>query len=316
MPDAPTPEILALTVGGMTCAGCARHVTEALEAVPGVASADVPGWESGRADVSLDPDAPARLGVLVAAVEAAGYRAALDAEAPTETPTISGPVSGEGAPSGDGAPSLRLPVELNPLPEGDYDLVVIGGGSAAFAAALKTSELGGRAAIVNDGPGAGGLPIGGTCVNVGCVPSKATIRAAEAVHRAQRAAFDGVETSGRVADFGAVLAQVRALVAGLRQSKYVDVAGSDDAVDLVAGRARLAGRSDGLHTVEVEGRPALRARALLVATGARTFVPDVPGLADADFLTNDTVWDLTGAPDHLVVLGGGYVAVEAAQAFA
>jgi mercuric reductase len=324
MPDAPTPGTLTLTVGGMTCAGCARHVTEALEAVPGVASADVPGWESGRADVALADDAPARPGDLVAAVEAAGYRAALDDDAPTGAPPASGPATGYGAPpdappapSGDGAPSPRPPAEPGPLPERAYDLVVIGGGSAAFAAALKTSELGGRAAIVNDG-----LPIGGTCVNVGCVPSKATIRAAEAVHRAQRDAFDGVETSGRVADFGAVLAQVRALVADLRQSKYVDVAGADDAVDLVAGRARLAGREggplagDGLHTVEVEGRPALRARAVLVATGARTFVPGVPGLAGAGYLTNDTLWDLAEAPDHLVVLGGGYVAVEAAQAFA
>jgi mercuric reductase len=154
------------------------------------------------------------------------------------------------------------------------------------------------------------------------VPSKATIRAAEAVHRAQRTAFDGVETTGRVADFGAVLAQVRALVADLRQAKYVDVVSGDDAIDLVAGRARLAGRDGGplagggLHTVEVAGGPTLRARSVLVATGARTFVPDVPGLADAGFLTNDTLWDLGAAPDHLVVLGGGYVAVEAAQAFA
>ena len=251
MPD------LTLTVGGMTCAGCARHVTEALESVPGVASADVPGWESGRADVTLDPDAPADPAALVAAVEAAGYRAAVDGEAPP-APPADGPASGYGAPSeappapsGDGAPSAAPP-SLSDLPADAYDLVVVGGGSAAFAAALKTSELGGRAAIVNDA--AGGLPIGGTCVNVGCVPSKATVRAAEAVHRAQRQAFDGVETTGRVTDFGAVLTQVRALADELRQTKYVDVAGTDDAVTLVSGRARLAGRTDGLHTVEVDGR--------------------------------------------------------------
>ena len=314
MPD------LTLTVGGMTCSGCARHVTEALEALPGVASADVPGWKSGRADVTLADDAPSSSADLVAAVEAAGYRAALDTGAPGEAPAppASGPATGYGAPaeppaapSGDGAPSAFEPAAPESLPEGAYDLVVIGGGSAAFAAALKTSELGGRTAIVNDG-----LPIGGTCVNVGCVPSKATFRAAEAVHRAQRDAFDGVETTGRVADFGAVLAQVRALVADLREAKYVDVVSGDEAIDLVAGRARLAGRDGGLHTVEVSGGPTLRARSVLVATGARTFVPDIPGLADAGFLTNDTLWDLAAAPQHLVVLGGGYVAVEAAQALA
>ena len=313
MPD------LTLAVGGMTCTGCARHVTEALESVPGVASADVPGWESGRADVALDPDAPADPADLVAAVEAAGYRAAVDGETPP-VPPADGPASGYGAPadappepSGDGSPDAPLPL-LSDLPADAYDLVVVGGGSAAFAAALKTSELGGRAAIVND---ASLLPIGGTCVNVGCVPSKATIRAAEAVHRAQRSAFDGVETTGRVTDFGAVLAQVRALAAELRETKYVDVAGADDAVTLVEGRARLAGRTDGLHTVEVDGgAQTLRARAVLVATGARTFVPDVPGLEGTGYLTNETVWDLEEAPSRLVVLGGGYVAVEAAQAFA
>ena len=313
MPD------LTLAVGGMTCTGCARHVTEALESVPGVASADVPGWESGRADVALDPDAPADPADLVAAVEAAGYRAAVDGEAPP-VPPADGPASGYGAPadappepSGDGSPDAPLPL-LSDLPADAYDLVVVGGGSAAFAAALKTSELGGRAAIVND---ASLLPIGGTCVNVGCVPSKATIRAAEAVHRAQRSAFDGVETTGRVTDFGAVLAQVRALAAELRETKYVDVAGADDAVTLVEGRARLAGRTDGLHTVEVDGgAQTLCARAVLVATGARTFVPDVPGLEGTGYLTNETVWDLEEAPSRLVVLGGGYVAVEAAQAFA
>ena len=301
MLDAPTPDSLTLTVGGMTCAGCARHVTEALDALPGVASADVPGWESGQADVTLAVDAPSSPADIVAAVEAAGYRASVDG-APPEAPAT---------PSGDGASSAFQPDAPESLSVDAYDLVVMGGGSAAFAAALKTSELGGRTAIVNDG-----LPIGGTCVNVGCVPSKATIRAAEAVRRAQRTAFDGVETTGRVADFGAVLAQVRALVADLRQTKYVEVAANDAAIDLVAGRARLAGREGGLHSVEVAGGTTLRARSVLVATGARTFVPDIPGLANAGFLTNDTLWDLEAAPEHLVVLGGGYVAVEAAQAFA
>ena len=303
-----------LKIGGMTCPGCARHVTEALEALPGVASADVPGWQSGRAHVTLADDAPASTADLVGAVEAAGYRA----DADLYGPPASGPTADYGTqpqslagPSGDGAASAAEPAAPEPLPEGAYDLVVIGGGSAAFAAALKTSELGGRTAVVNDG-----LPIGGTCVNVGCVPSKATIRAAEAVHRAKRTAFDGVETTGRVADFGAVLAQVRALVADLRQAKYVDVVAGDEAIDVVAGRARLAGRDGGLHTVEVIGGRVLRARSVLLATGARPFVPDIPGLAGAGFLTNDAVWDLEAAPDHLVVLGGGYVAVEAAQAFA
>ena len=130
MPD------LTLIVGGMTCAGCAHRVTEALEGAPGVASADVPGWESGRADVALDAAAPADPADLVSAVEAAGYRAAVDGGAPP-APPANGPASGYGAPadeqpepSGDGAPS-STPL-LSDLPTDAYDLVVVGGGSAAL----------------------------------------------------------------------------------------------------------------------------------------------------------------------------------------
>ncbi len=89
------------------------------------------------------------------------------------------------------------------LANGEKHLVILGGGSAAFSAALKASELGGRATIINDG-----LPMGGTCVNVGCVPSKTLIRAAEALHRAASPPpFNGIETKGRLLDFKAVMDQ-------------------------------------------------------------------------------------------------------------
>jgi len=308
-----------LTIGGMTCDRCASHVTEALEQVSGVAAARVPGWRSGQAEVQLGADVDAA--ELVGAVEAAGYRASVqkeevsgEGEGARKEPEGGG-AEGYGGPldtRGDGAPVVEAPA-VAVGPEGDaYDLVVVGGGSAAFAAAIKVSELGGRAAIVNAGPEAGALPVGGTCVNVGCVPSKATIRAAEAVHRARRQAFHGVETSADVADFGAVMRQVQALVADLRDEKYVGVVEGDPNVTLVEGRARLSGA----HTVEVAGGPTLRAKRVLIATGARTFVPEVPGLEEAGYLTNEELYRLQERPEHLVVLGGRYVALENAQAFA
>jgi len=192
-----------------------------------------------------------------------------------------------------------------------YDLVIIGGGSAAFAAALKTSELGGHAVIVNAGPEHGGLPLGGTCTNVGCIPSKTLIRAAEAARRAQQTSFEGLRVAGEVTDFAAVTRQTQALVTELRRRKYVDVAGDDPNIAIIEGRARITSP----HVVEVEGQT-LRARNILIATGARPFVPAIPGLEEIDYLTNEELYRLETRPEHLLILGGRYIALESAQAFA
>ena len=289
---------IEIKIEGMTCAGCARRVTEALERVPAVEAAHVGDWQRGRAEATLREDIDAA--ELVGAVEGAGYGAAVNAvrSEKADTPV---PVEDGEAPEGDGeGPGADV-----------YDLIVVGGGSAAFAAAIKTSELGGRAAIVNAGPAAGGLPIGGTCVNVGCVPSKTMIRAGEAVHRAQDTSFDGISVSGEVTDFGAVTRQTQALVGDLRQGKYVNVVKDDPNITIVQGRARLASAT----AVEVADRT-LRAKNILIATGARTYVPEIPGLQDVDHLTNEDLYWQEERPEHLIVLGGRYIALENAQAFA
>jgi len=193
-----------------------------------------------------------------------------------------------------------------------FDLVIIGGGSAAFAAAIRTSELGGRAAIINDG-----LPIGGTCVNVGCVPSKAFIRAAESHYRAGHLPHVGIAATSHIADYSAVSGDVQQLVSGLQQSKYIDVVRGDANVEIIRGRGRFVAS----HAVAVEVRAEwVRARRVLIATGARTWYPDVPGLrAAADghgagrILTNESLYQMRELPEHVVVLGGRYVALENAQ---
>jgi len=182
----------------------------------------------------------------------------------------------------------------------------VGGGGAAFAAALKASGLGARATIINDG-----LPMGGTCVNVGCVPSKTLLRAAETLHRAQSSrAFAGIETSGRLADFGAVMRQKRELVEALRQAKYADVIGDDPNIKFAHGRGRLIDA----RTVEVNGER-LVGDAVLLCTGARPAVPEIPGLSNVPFLTNESAFELTEMPESLIVLGGRYIALECAQIF-
>ncbi len=192
-----------------------------------------------------------------------------------------------------------------PQPE-KQRLVIVGGGSAAFAAAIRASELGADVVMVNDG-----LPIGGTCVNVGCVPSKTLIRAAEALHRATGVPFTGIAVSGRLTDFRAVIEQKRALVGGLRQHKYLDVVADLPGVRIVTGRARFTGP----HEVTVNGER-LTGDAFLIATGARPAVPAIPGLVEAGFLTNETAFELESLPESLIVLGGRYIALETAQMFA
>lgn len=185
-------------------------------------------------------------------------------------------------------------------------LIIIGGGSAAFAATTRAAERGWRVTIINDG-----LPIGGTCVNVGCVPSKVLIRAAEVHHRARHHSFAGIESRSTVKDFGALTRQTHALVETLRQEKYLDVVKDLPGVEIIHGRARLAAPGE----VEVAGRK-LAADRILIATGARTMIPDIPGLAQTGYLITDTAFELREAPASLIVVGGRYIALECAQMFA
>ena len=186
----------------------------------------------------------------------------------------------------------------------DYDLAVIGAGSAGFSAAITAAEQGASVALVGHGT------IGGTCVNVGCVPSKALIRAMESVHQAHAAArFDGIHTSGGVTDWGALVSQKDALVSDLRQAKYSDLLPAYDNIAYIEGAARLA---DG--GVLVNGA-LVRAPKIIIATGTRPGVPAIPGIESIDYLTSTTALDLKDLPNSLFVVGGGFVGVELAQVF-
>lgn len=189
---------------------------------------------------------------------------------------------------------------------GRYDLVVIGAGSAGFSAAIAAAEQGAQVALVGHGT------IGGTCVNIGCVPSKALIRATEAVRHANDAAarFDGVESGARVVDWAAQISQKDALVSALRQAKYADLLPEYHNVVYREGQARLV---DG--GVEVAGQR-LASERIVIATGARPALPEIPGIADVSPLDSTTALALTQLPRSLIVLGGGYIGAELAQTFA
>jgi mercuric reductase len=185
------------------------------------------------------------------------------------------------------------------------DLVVIGAGSAGFSAAIRGAELGAKVALVGHGT------IGGTCVNIGCVPSKTLIRAAEALHHPRSASrFAGITGTATLTDWQALMAQKDELVSGLRAAKYENLLPQYDQIRYVEGAARFA---DDNVQVANETFPAER---VVIATGAGPAVPDIPGLAGVPWLTSTTALSLERLPRSLLVIGGGVIGCELGQMFA
>jgi pyruvate/2-oxoglutarate dehydrogenase complex dihydrolipoamide dehydrogenase (E3) component len=194
---------------------------------------------------------------------------------------------------------------VNPTPAGPYNLVVIGAGPAGLVAAAGAAGLGARVALVER------ELMGGDCLNVGCVPSKALLRSARAAAAVRDAGALGVRVpEGTRVDFAAVMERLRRLRSALSTADSA-ARFRGLGVDVFLGEGRFTGPD----TVEVAGQ-ALRFRRALIATGARAEVPAVPGLEDAGYRTNESVFALTELPPRLAVIGGGPVGCELAQAFA
>lgn len=194
------------------------------------------------------------------------------------------------------------------------DLAIIGSGGAAFSAAIRASRLGKSVVMIEGGT------FGGTCVNTGCVPSKALIAAGQARHVAADAGtrFPGIATSAGPVDMAALVAGTQDLVEELRTEKYTDVAKAHG-WRVMHGQASFAGTPEApvLQVRGPEGRVGVvEAAHYLIATGARAWTPPIEGLADVGYLTSTTAMELSHVPDSLLVLGGGYVALELAQLFA
>ena len=194
---------------------------------------------------------------------------------------------------------------VNPAPADRYNLVVIGGGTAGLVMAVGAAGLGAKVALVER------ELMGGDCLNVGCVPSKALIRAARAWADIRDAGEYGVEVPlGSSVNFPAVMERMRRLRAGI--SKHDSVWRLRDlGVDVFLGEGRFSGPD----TVEVAGKT-LHFKKVVIATGARAAAPPIPGVADAGYLTNETVFSLTALPPRLAVIGAGPLGCELSQAFA
>ena len=184
------------------------------------------------------------------------------------------------------------------------DLVVIGTGGAAMAAGIEARKRGRQVALVEHGP------LGGTCLNVGCVPSKTLLAAMGQRHRAAANPFAGIVTLAGAVDLRAAMEQKQGLIERMRQAKYADVAAAHG-FPIHYGHARFA--SPDLLRVDEEPMPAA---AYLIATGARPAVPNLAGIDAVDYLTSTTAMEQKTLPTSLIVVGGGYVGLEQAQLWA
>lgn len=271
---------LVIEVSGMTCGSCERAVSNVLRTVPGVDQVLKVSHTDGFAKISAGPEATAEL--IERAIGQAGYRARVRPEAVA------------GAPA---ALSRR---------DHEFDLIVVGGGSAGFAAAIKGSELGARVALVEGGT------LGGTCVNVGCVPSKALLRAAGANHRRIHHGFRGIPATDGRPDWGLVRGHKDELVSELRETKYWDVLRSYERITLFQQRATLLSS----HAVRLTDGRTLQAGKIVLTTGSSPWAPPIPGLAEAGYLDNASAMALERLPESLVVIGASAVGLELAQMFA
>jgi len=259
-----------MQIAGMTCVDCEKTIGEALTSVG--ASKVEASWRQGR--VTLDA-ADATNDQLKAAVEAAGYKVVSIEDAKREKSGLKPLVGDKGY---------------------DYDLVVIGSGSAAFGAAIRAADAGARVALMESNV------VGGTCVNVGCIPSKAMLGPADAYFRAGHHLFAGIQTSANGVDLGAMVDSKAELVEELRAKKYVDLA-KDYGFTIRQGLAEFTDP----ETIECGGQ--------IIATGASPEVPSIPGLKEAGYLTSTTALELRQAPKRLAVLGVGPVGLEMGQLF-
>ena len=187
----------------------------------------------------------------------------------------------------------------------EYDLIIIGGVAGAFAAAIKANELNAKTLMVNYG-----LPLGGTCVNVGCIPSKNLLRAGEVLYYAQHHNFSGIKLRVDEFDFGKTIQEELDVVAMMRKEKYEEVLASLSNVTFIEGRAKFVSPTE----IEVDGQK-YQGKKFVIATGSTANVPPVEGLKEAGYLTHIEALANKHQPKSLIIIGAGPLGLEFAQMF-
>jgi pyruvate/2-oxoglutarate dehydrogenase complex dihydrolipoamide dehydrogenase (E3) component len=201
--------------------------------------------------------------------------------------------------------NVHPPTWQNPTPNGRYNLVVLGAGTGGLITALIASSLGARVALIER------HLMGGDCLNVGCVPSKAVIRGAQIVHEAREARQFGMPASDTdLGDFGEVMRRMREIRARISEEDSAERYSEEFGIDIYLGEASFAGEG----RVKV-GDQVLEYKKAVIATGARAVAPPIEGLAEAGYLDNETVFSLTERPRRIAVIGAGPIGCELAQSF-
>lgn len=277
---------IALSIDGMTCVHCATGIEKRLSKAKGVKQTQV-SYPEGKGTFVYDPEIVSAEEIATAINGIGNYR-------------VTGEVGGNVVEKSGAGNDLSV----NGIPQ--YDLIIIGGGSAAFSAAIKANDLGLSTLMVN-----GGLPMGGTCVNVGCVPSKNLIRAAETVYHASHSNFAGIRPLGAEIDFAQVIRDKKALVATLQQKKYLDVVSDFTHLTMLEGWAEFVDEK----TIRVNGEQEYTGLKFFIATGATTNIPDIEGLEEVGYLTNISLFDLEDQPESITIMGAGYIGLEIAMAY-
>ncbi len=267
-------ETVGFEISGMTCDGCARTIDNKFQNIEGVLEREI-SYPKARGSFTFNPELISKSKIKELINSTIHYQVV------NEIP------------------------EKNTASSYQYDLIIIGGGSAAFSAAIRANELGKKTLMIN-----GGLPIGGTCVNVGCVPSKYLIRAAESVHKANHSPFRGIKTQAAEINFKEIIEQKTDLVRELQQKKYLNILDDLPLVKTLRGFASFKNT----HTVLVDNTEYSAAN-FLIATGSSNNIPDIQGINEIKYLTNESLFELKDLPDSMIILGGSYVALEIAQAF-
>jgi mercuric reductase len=273
-----------LKIEGMTCLSCVDGIEDKLNALKGV-SIKV-SYPEGIGLLSVSGDIG--LKSLIDKIEAKGYQVTeMDKQAGTDR---------------------TVPVAANNGKQ--LHVAIIGTGSGAFACALKALENGAKVTLIERKS-----IIGGTCVNIGCVPSKIMIRAAHIAHLQQDHAFEGIKKHKPIIDRKQLLAQQQARVDELRAAKYESILESNPDITLVKGDARFKDANTLIVDQEHGDFIEIKADRFLIATGASSSIPPIPGLAESPYWASTEALEAESLPEHLIVIGSSIIALELAQAY-
>jgi mercuric reductase len=285
--------MIKIQIQGMTCPSCATHIHEALAALAGVSQVSVAYLEA-EARVAAEKGVDRQQ--MLAVITALGYQANFKSGAsPLGLNTISG------AEKNNTHVSSERPLRI----------AVIGSGGGAMAAALKAVELGAQVTLVERST------LGGTCVNIGCVPSKIMIRAAHIAHLRRSSPFDnGIAAIEPMIDRAKLVGQQQARVDELRHAKYEGILEKTPSITVLRGAARFSDSQNLMVRLNSGGEQALPFDRCLVATGARPAIPPINGLRNTPYWTSTDALVSEEIPPRLAVIGSSVVALELAQAFA